>query len=90
MKIKPLHDWAVITLLAEEEKTSGGLYIPDTAKEKPQKGTVESIGPGCLEEEKWGKKKKEKEERKFVPTEVKPGQTVLFEKYASSTIKVDG
>ncbi len=51
MKIKPLHDWAVIKLTEEEEKTAGGLYIPDTAKEKPQKGVVESIGPGRYEDE---------------------------------------
>lgn len=92
MKIKPLHDWAVLKSVEAEEKTAGGLFIPDSAKEKSQKGIVESIGPGSYEEEnKWKKKKKTgQEERKFIPTVVKPGQTVLFEKYAANIIEIDG
>lgn len=91
MKIKPLHDWAVLKSVEAEEKTAGGLFIPDTAREKPQKGVIESIGPGCYEDEhKWKKKKKKgQEERKFIPTVVQPGQTVLFEKYASSTFEIN-
>ena len=83
MKIKPLHDWAVLKTVDVEEKTPGGLYVPDSAKQKSQKGIVEAIGPGSYEDEyKWKKKKKqEQQERKFIPTMVKPGQTVLFEKY---------
>ncbi|HSQ77639.1 MAG TPA: co-chaperone GroES, partial [Nitrospirota bacterium] len=70
-------------------RTAGGLYIPDSAKEKPEEGVVEAIGPGAYEEEKRGKKKDEKKERKFIPTIVKPGDRVLYERYAGQTYKVD-
>jgi chaperonin GroES len=91
MKFKPLHDWAVLKVVEDDSKTAGGLYIPDTAREKPQKGIVEAIGPGSYEDEyKWKRKKKaEKEERKYIPTVVKPGQTVLFEKYASNLVVIN-
>ena|SRR3990170_1713131 len=85
MKLTPLHDWAVIRPSAADERTAGGLYIPDTAKQKPEQGLVESIGPGAYEQEKYGKKKKEQKERKFIPTTVKPGDHVLFERYAGQT-----
>jgi chaperonin GroES len=88
MKLKPLHDWAVIVPSEAESRTAGGLYIPDSAKEKPEEGMVEAIGPGAYEEEKRGKKKDEKKERKFVPTIVKPGDRVLYERYAGQTYKV--
>jgi chaperonin GroES len=71
------------------ERTAGGLYIPDSAKEKPQQGTVEAIGPGAFEEEKHGKKKIEKKDRKFIPTTVKPGDVVLYERYAGQTYTID-
>jgi chaperonin GroES len=90
MKLKPLQDWAVIRPAAAEEKTAGGLYIPDNAKEKPQEGVVEAIGPGAYEEEKSGAKQGEKKERKFIPTTVKPGERVLFEKYAGQTYSLGG
>ncbi len=89
MKLKPLHDWAVIVPSEAESRTAGGLYIPDSAKEKPEEGVVEAIGPGAYEEEKRGKKKGEKKERKFVPTIVKPGDRVLYERYAGQTYKID-
>ena len=60
MKLKPMNDWAVIRPSDAAKKTAGGLYIPDSAKEKPQEGVVEAIGPGAYEEEKYGKKKTEK------------------------------
>lgn len=88
MKLKPLHDWAVIVPSEAESRTAGGLYIPDSAKEKPEEGVVEAIGPGAYEEEKRGKKKDEKKERKFVPTIVKPGDRVLYERYAGQTYKI--
>lgn len=88
MRLKPLQDWAVIAPL-EQQRTAGGLYIPDTAKEKPQEGVVEAIGPGAYEEEKRGKKKEEKKERKFIPTVVKPGDRVLFEKWSGQTYTID-
>lgn len=88
MKLKPLNDWAVIIPAEAEHRTAGGLYIPEAAKEKPAEGVVEAIGPGALEEEdRFGrKKKKEKKERKFIPTTVKPGERVLYEKYAGQKI----
>ncbi len=89
MKLKPLHDWAVIVPSEAGERTAGGLYIPDTAKEKPEEGVVEAIGPGAYEQEKRGKKKEEKKERKFIPTTVKPGDRVLYEKYAGQTYKIN-
>ena len=88
MKLKPLHDWAVIVPSEAESRTAGGLYIPDSAKEKPEEGVVEAIGPGAYEEEKRGKKKEEKKERKFIPTTVKPGERVLYERYAGQTYKI--
>ncbi len=87
MNIKPLNDWAVIVPSEAGERTAGGIFIPDSAKEKPAEGVVEAIGPGAFEEEeKFGKKKKEKKERKFIPTTVKPGDRVLYERYAGQKI----
>jgi chaperonin GroES len=71
-------------------KTAGGIIIPDTAKEKPQEGIVEAIGPGAFEEEKLDKKKGEKKERRFIPTTVKPGDTVLYERYAGQAHSIEG
>jgi chaperonin GroES len=90
MKLRPLNDWAVIRPFEAEEVTAGGLYIPDTAKDKPHEGVVEAIGPGAYEEEKYGKKKKEKKERRFIPTTIKPGDQVLYEQYAGQTYKING
>jgi chaperonin GroES len=88
MKLKPLHDWTVLVPAEAMDRTAGGLFIPDSAKEKPREGTVEAVGPGALEEEKPGQKKKEGEERKFVPTVVKPGDRVLYESWAGQTITI--
>ncbi len=90
MKVKPLHDWAVIRPSESAEKTAGGLFIPDTAKDKPQEGLVEAIGPGAFEEEKRHKKKGKKKERHFVPTGVKPGDRVVYGRYAGETYTIDG
>jgi chaperonin GroES len=90
MKIKPLNDWAVIIPSEAMTRTAGGLYIPDAAKEKPAEGTVEAIGPGALEEEKRGEKKKEKKERKFIATSVKPGERVMYDRYAGQKIEIGG
>ncbi len=90
MQLKPLHDWAVIRPSEAEEVTAGGLFIPDTAKNKPQEGVVEAIGPGAYIEEKGKKKKDEKKERRFVPTIVKPGDWVVYERYAGQTYKIGG
>lgn len=73
-QIKPLHDRVIVKAAEAETKTAGGIIIPDTAKEKPQKGTVVAAGPGKKDE----------------PMTVKPGDTVLFSKYAGTEITVDG
>jgi chaperonin GroES len=90
MKIKPLNDWAVIVPSEAMTRTAGGLYIPDAAKENPAEGTVEAIGPGALEEEKRGEKKKEKKERRFIATSVKPGERVMYDRYAGRKIEIGG
>ncbi len=90
MKVRPLNDWAVIRPAEAISRTAGGIYIPETAKEKPAEGTVEAIGPGALEEEKRGEKKEKKKERKFIPTSVKPGERVLYERYAGHEMTIDG
>ena len=79
MKLRPLHDRVVVKRLEEEEKTAGGIIIPDTAKEKPQQGKVISVGKGRI-----------LEDGKVVPLVVKEGDRVLFSKYAGTDIKVDG
>jgi chaperonin GroES len=93
MKIKPLNDWAVIIPSEAMTRTAGGLFIPDAAKEKPAEGTVEAIGPGALEEEKWEDRKKnkgKKKERKFIPTSVKPGERVMYDRFAGQEIDTNG
>ena len=78
MKFKPLKDRVLVKYFSEEEKTAGGLYIPDAAKEKPQKGTVVAVGTGRVTDD--GKRQ---------PIEVKVGDTILFDKYSGSKIKID-
>ncbi len=78
-QIRPLHDRVIVQRLAEEERTRGGIIIPDTAKEKPQKGKIVSTGKG-----------KVTEDGKLLPLEVKPGDEVLFGKYAGTEFKVEG
>lgn len=77
MNIKPLGDRLVIKALEKEEKTKGGIVLPDTAKEKPQKGEVMAVGSGEIID---GKK---------VPLEVKVGDTIIFSKYAGTEVKID-
>ncbi|MDL2266434.1 co-chaperone GroES [Desulfovibrio sp. OttesenSCG-928-G15] len=79
MKLRPLNDRVLVKRLEGEEKTAGGLYIPDTAKEKPSKGEVVAAGPG-----------KVADDGKTVAMTVKAGDTVLFNKYAGTEIKLDG
>jgi chaperonin GroES len=80
VKIKPLADRVVVKRLEEEEaKSPGGIIIPDTAKEKPQKGIVVAVGPGRLDEK--GNR---------IPMEVKVGDKVIFAKYAGSEVKIGG
>jgi chaperonin GroES len=79
MKIRPLNDHVLVIRLEEEKKTSGGIIIPDTAKEKPQEGKVVAAGSGKLDDK--GKR---------VALDVKEGDQILFSKYAGSEIKIDG
>jgi chaperonin GroES len=79
MKLKPLHDRVVVIRLEEDEKTKGGIIIPDAAKEKPQQGKVVAAGPGRIDEN--GKR---------IPMAVKKNDRVLFGKYAGTELKIDG
>jgi chaperonin GroES len=79
MKIRPLQDRVIVKRLEEEEKTKGGIIIPDTAKEKPQEGKVIAVGKG-----------KVTEEGKVIPLDVKVGDKILFGKYSGSEIKIGG
>jgi chaperonin GroES len=92
MKFRPLQDWVVIEQDSTEEKSKGGIYFPESSKEKTQTGNVVAIGEGRFQsddENKWGKKSKEKKEKHFVKTVLKPGQHVFFEKYGSSVVEID-
>lgn len=79
MKIRPLYDRIVVKRVEEQEVMQGGLYIPDTAKEKPQEGEVVAVGKG-----------KRLEDGKLVPLDVQVGDRILFGKYSGSDIKIDG
>lgn len=77
--VRPLHDRILVRRMAEEEKTAGGLFIPDSAKEKPQRGEIVAAGKGRVTED-----------GKTLPLEVKAGDKVLFTKYAGTEIKLSG
>ncbi len=79
MKFRPLHDRIVVRRIASEEKTKGGLIIPDTAQEKPQEGEIIAVGPGARDES-----------GKFVPINVKSGDKVLFGRWSGTEVKIDG
>jgi chaperonin GroES len=79
MKFRPLHDRVVVRRLEGEEKTKGGIIIPDTAKEKPQEGEVIAVGSGARDES-----------GKLVPLDVKAGDRVLFGKWSGTEVKIDG
>jgi chaperonin GroES len=79
MKFRPLHDRVVIRRIEGEEKTKGGIIIPDTVKEKPQEGEVIAVGPGARDEA-----------GKLVPLDLKAGDRVLFGKWSGSEVKIDG
>lgn len=77
-RLRPLHDRVIVKRIEAEEKSPGGLIIPDTAKEKPQEGLVIAVGPG------------EQKDGKLIPVEVQAGNHVLFGKYSGTEIKLDG
>ena len=79
MSLRPLHDRIIVERISEDETTSGGIIIPDSAKEKPQRGKVIAVGKGKIGEDGTVK-----------PLDLKAGDTVLFGKYAGTEIKVDG
>ena len=79
MKFRPLHDRVVVKRVAEEEKTKGGIIIPDTAKEKPMEGEIIAVGPGARDEN-----------GKLVAVDVKAGDRILFGKWSGTEIKLDG
>jgi chaperonin GroES len=78
MKLKPLHDRVVIRRLEEDEKTAGGIIIPDTAKEKPMRGEILAVGPGTRGED-----------GKLIPLDVRVGDIVLFGKWSGTEVKID-
>ena len=79
MKFRPLHDRVVVRRIEAEEKTKGGIIIPDTAKEKPQEGEIVAVGPGARDES-----------GKLVPLDVKSGDRILFGKWSGTEVKIDG
>jgi len=79
LKVRPLHDRVIVKRIEEEEKTKGGIIIPDTAKEKPQEGRVVAVGKGKLNED-----------GKVIPLDVKVNDRILFGKYSGSEINIDG
>src|SRR5215831_16486094 len=78
-KFRPLHDRVVVRRIGAEEKTKGGIIIPDTAQEKPQQGEVIAVGPGGRDDG-----------GKLIPIDVKPGSRVLFGKWSGTEVKLDG
>ena len=79
MKFRPLHDRVVVRRVEQEEKTAGGIIIPDTAKEKPMEGEIIAVGPGGRDES-----------GKLIPLDVKPGDRILFGKWSGTEVKIDG
>jgi chaperonin GroES len=79
MKFRPLHDRVVLKRIDAEDKSSGGIIIPDTAKEKPQQGEVVAVGPGGRDEA-----------GKLIPIDLKAGDRVLFGKWSGTEVKIDG
>jgi chaperonin GroES len=79
MKFRPLHDRVVVRRIESDEKTAGGIIIPDTAKEKPQEGEIIAVGPGARDEQ-----------GKIVALDVKSGDRILFGKWSGTEVKIDG
>jgi chaperonin GroES len=77
-RVRPLHDRVIVQRVEEEQKTAGGIIIPDTAKEKPQEGRVIAVGKG------------RQEDGKLIPLDVKAGDRILFSKYGGTEIKIEG
>jgi chaperonin GroES len=79
MKFRPLHDRVVVRRIESDDRTAGGIIIPDTAKEKPQEGEIIAVGPGARDES-----------GKLIPLDVKAGDRILFGKWSGTEVKIDG
>ena len=79
MKFRPLHDRVVVRRIESDERTAGGIIIPDTAKEKPQEGEVIAVGPGARDDS-----------GKLIPLDLKAGDRILFGKWSGTEVKIDG
>ena len=79
MKFRPLHDRVVVRRIEQDEKSAGGIIIPDTAKEKPQEGEVVAVGPGARGDD-----------NELIPLDVNPGDRILFGKWSGTEVKIDG
>ena len=79
MKFRPLHDRVVVRRIESDERTAGGIIVPDTAKEKPQEGEVIAVGPGARDES-----------GKLIPLDLKAGDRILFGKWSGTEVKIDG
>ena len=79
MKFRPLHDRVLVRRIEADERTAGGIIIPDTAKEKPSQGEIVAVGPGGRDDH-----------GKLIPIDVKPGDRVLFGKWSGTEVKIDG
>ena len=79
MKFRPLHDRVVVRRIDSDDRTAGGIIIPDTAKEKPQEGEIIAVGPGARDES-----------GKLIPLDVKAGDRILFGKWSGTEVKIDG
>ena len=79
MKFRPLHDRVLVRRIEQDERTKGGIIIPDTAKEKPSEGEVVAVGPGARDDQ-----------GKIQPLDVKPGDRILFGKWSGTEVKLDG
>jgi chaperonin GroES len=90
MSIKPLHDWIIIETDLAEEKSLGGIILPDTAQTTPAQGVVVSVGEGKFIEDKDKKSKDKKKKKIFISTTVKPGDHIMYEKYGIRKVSIDG
>ena len=94
MGLRPLHDWIIVNPDEGKDESPGGIFIPDSAQEKPKQGTIIAIGEGRDQEDKDEKKRKlkygEKPKKSFVKTSLKPGQVIIYDQWAGQNVELDG
>ncbi len=94
MGLRPLHDWIIVKPADEPDQSAGGIFIPESAQEKPKQGTILAIGEGRDKEEKDEKDRKlkpgEKPVKTFVKTILKPGQVIIYDQWAGQKVELDG